>query len=161
VKQYLQEVYRVLKRTGTFICISHDNKRHNQYLKTAGVEWESIEILKVYKPTLAKETKLIKSEFIHRSVIDKIEDLSRVEATREDEESNWVIVPYENMPPFVPRVKQPPVLNPHGDDPAEVPCYYVYICKKPYIKTPEPSLHGEEEKSEQEEQDFINQNSRY
>jgi hypothetical protein len=68
----------VLKRLGIFICISHDAKRHTQYLKQAGIEWESIEIVKIYKPTLARETELIKQEFIHKSVMDKIEDLSRV-----------------------------------------------------------------------------------
>lgn len=161
MSKYINEVYRVLKREGMFICVSHDDKRHTQYLKTAGIDWEAIEIVKVYKPTLERESELIKQEFIHRSVTDKIEDLKRVQTEILEEDTPPVIVPYDKMEPFVPKQREPPVLKAKGDDPAQVACYYIYICKKPFIKTPEPSLHEQEDKENLEEDDFINPNSRY
>jgi hypothetical protein len=139
-----------MKRNGIFMCISHDGNRHERYLKQAGVEWESIEIVKIYRPTVERESKIIREEFVSKEVLDKIEDLSRVTAEREDEESPWVITPYEDMPKFRPRVKQPQILNPEGGRPDEIKCHYVYICKKPFIPTPEPSEIEEEEQEEEE-----------
>ena len=135
-----------MQRRGIFICISHDNERHTRYLQEAGVEWESIEILKIYRPTVERESKIIREEFVSKEVLDKIEDLNRVEVEREDEEHEFTIKPYEEMAPFKPSIKTAPILSNKVTEPADIPCHYVYICKKPYIPTPEPSeAEGEEE----------------
>lgn len=130
-----------------YICISHDPRRQKKFLEQAGVEWKSIQVVKVYRPTVERETKIIREEFVSKDVLDKIDDLSRVKVYKQDEEtpeSPWLVVPYNEMEPFVPRKKEPMELDPYGGEPADIICYYVYICEKPYIKTPEPSEVGEE-----------------
>ncbi len=97
----------MLQRNGIYICISHDGDRKNKFLTTAGVEWKSIQIIKIYRPTAEKETQIIREEFVSKDVLDKLDDLSRVDANKADEDSPWVIVPYNEMPPFVPKVKEP------------------------------------------------------
>lgn len=148
-KKYIQEVYRVLKRSGIFICISHDNERHTRYIQEAGVEWESIKIVKIYRPTVERESNIIREEFVSKEVLDKIKDLNRVEVEREDEESPYTIVPYSEMTPFKPTMRTAPILSNRVSEPEDIPCHFVYICKKPYIPTPEPSEdEGEEEEEE-------------
>lgn len=109
--------------------------------------------MKIYRPTKERESEIIREEFVSKSVLDKIEDLNRVEATREDEESPWVIVPYDEMPTFVPKEKRPEHLHPDGGEPDDIKCHYIYICKKPYIPTPEPS-EAEEEQVEEEQNNY-------
>jgi hypothetical protein len=42
-----------------------------------------------------READLIREEFVSKEVLDRIEDLNRVEVTREDEESPYEVVPYD------------------------------------------------------------------
>jgi hypothetical protein len=133
-----------------FILVSHDGGRKEDFLVKAGLNWESIETHKVYKRTFEIESELIREEFVSREVLDKIEDLKRVEVDYGEVEDEMpaqpIIKPYEEMPEFIPKKKKPPVLNPLGGTQPDVACHYIYICtKKVEIKEPEQEEVVEEE----------------
>jgi hypothetical protein len=54
------------------------------------------------------------------------------------------------MEEFVPKIKTAPLMKDKESYPEEISCHYIYICKKPFIPTPEPSEQGEEEEEEEQ-----------
>jgi len=158
----LQEVWRVMQCESKFILVSHDGKRKEDFLTKAGVEWESIETHQIYKRTFERESHLIREEFVSKDVLDKIENLKRVEIdfgeVQDEMPAEPTIVPFEDMPPFVPKKKEPPILVPSGATQPDIPCHYIYICTK---KVKKSHITDENEVIEEEEEGKAKNNYYY